>query len=116
MKPLTLAILLAVIVIVLAASTPQTAAQSSGYNLTWSIVDNDMDAPALAPRADEYTLTWFVIGGGAYMTSADGTFALGATAGQPAVGATSNGDYSVQAGFWGGATDDTSIYLPVILR
>ena len=115
MKPRTLAILFAVVVI-LAVGSPQTVAHSSSYDLTVSILDDDSDAPALAPRADEYSLTWYVVGGGGYMSSTDGSITLGATIGQPAVGATSGGAYSVQAGYWGGVTDDTSIYLPLITR
>ncbi len=110
----TLAILLTLVVIVLAASMPKAAAQNSGYDLTWSSVDGDLDAPALAPSQDEYTLTRFVVGGGAYMTSTDETYTLGATAGQAATGALSGGDFSVQAGFW--VEDGYGIYLPVILR
>ncbi len=68
-----------------------------------------------SPKSD-YELTWFVVGGGSSIASADGTYALAATAGQPATGALGNGDYSIQSGFWAGATDDTGLYLPLILR
>lgn len=73
-------------------------------------------ASVSAQSGGEYALTWYVVGGGGYMSSSDGSITLGATIGQPAVGATSGGAYSVQAGFWGGVTDDTSIYLPLITR
>lgn len=68
-----------------------------------------------SPKSD-YELTWSVVGGGGYITSVDGTYSLGATAGQPATGALSNGDYSLQSGFWVGAMYDTIISLPLIMR
>jgi hypothetical protein len=67
------------------------------------------------PKSD-YELTWYVVGGGAFITSGDGTYSLGATVGQTAAGALSNGDYAMQSGFWSGAADDTNLYLPLILR
>ena len=73
--------------------------------------------PALAQGGDEYELSWFTVGGGGEMSSADGTFGLSATAGEPATGKLSNGEYSLDGGFWGsGALDLLYIYLPVIQK
>ncbi len=116
MKRRTLAILFTVVFIMLATLTPQSIAQSSSDDLAWRADETVLVAPALAPRADEYSMTWYVVGGGAYMTSADGSYTFGATAGQSAVGALSGGDYALQAGFWGGITDGSSLYLPLILK
>ncbi len=111
MKRRTLALLLAFVVIGLTASTSHIAAQSNSYGSA-----GESESLALGPRADEYSLTWYVVGGGGYMTSGDGMYQLGATAGQPAVAALSNGDYSLQAGFWGDALNTLRLYLPLILK
>ncbi len=66
------------------------------------------------PKSD-YELSWFADEGGAYIISPDGTYALGATVGQPATDI-SNGDYSIQAGFWSGVVDASQLYLPLIIK
>jgi hypothetical protein len=63
-----------------------------------------------------YDLTWSTIDGGGYMFSAGGGYSLGGTVGQPDAGAMSGGGYSLAGGFWGGATAQYKIYLPVVLK
>ena len=88
-----------VIVLILVLALPiqkMTRAQSgSGYELTWSSID-----------------------GGGYMRSAStgGGYSLGGTMGQPDAGTMSGGGYTLVGGFWGGATTQYRIYLPVVLR
>ena len=48
--------------------------------------------------------------------SADGRFALNTTAGQPAAGMLSGGDFSLAEGFWGGVEDTYRLYLPLVLK
>jgi hypothetical protein len=70
-------------------------AQSGGYDLTWSTIDN---------------------GGG---TSFSGGYTLNGTIGQAEAGvASKSGGYILAGGFWGGegGSDRYFIYLPLVLR
>jgi hypothetical protein len=59
----------------------------------------------------------WVLGGGASDSAAGGA-ALRATLGQPVVGGISGGggDVTLGQGFWHGATQGYSVYLPLVLR
>jgi hypothetical protein len=59
----------------------------------------------------------WVLGGGASDSAAGGA-ALRATLGQPVVGGVSGGggDVTLEHGFWHGATQGYSVYLPLVLR
>jgi hypothetical protein len=59
----------------------------------------------------------WVLGGGASDSAAGGA-ALRATLGQPVVGGVSGGggDVTLKHGFWHGATQGYSVYLPLVLR
>lgn len=98
MKPLTLATLFSLIVILLFVLAPQAVAQSGGtYDLTWNTIDS----------------------GGA-MSASGGAYALSGTIGQPDAGASSANAYTLNGGFWSFAASTSSLYiktyLPVILR
>ncbi|MBI4790130.1 MAG: hypothetical protein HY782_24105 [Chloroflexi bacterium] len=72
--------------------------------------------PVVAEGGDEYQLTWFTVGGGGGgMSSGDGVYSMSATAGEPATEKISNGEYSLQGGFWG-ALQDFLLYLPLIRK
>ena len=66
---------------------------------------------------DDYTLTWYVIGGAGQMGMTGNDHAMGATAGQTAIGWAENG-HGLGSGFWyvGRWLDFTDIYLPLVIR
>jgi hypothetical protein len=71
---------------------------------------------SLALASGSYTINWWVIGSGGGHAEA-GNYALDATIGQPVVGASENGNYRIEAGFWGGALAvEYKIYLPIVLK
>jgi hypothetical protein len=62
-----------------------------------------------------YDLSWYTIdGGGAISTG--GSYALGGSIGQPAVGVLSGGTYTLSGGFWSGTGSNYRIYLPMVLK
>jgi hypothetical protein len=69
-----------------------------------------------APVEDEFELAyWYETGGGgSWMSSQDGEYLLGATAGQSGVGEEpmTGGEYSLTGGFWS-PLDETLLYVPV---
>jgi hypothetical protein len=87
---LTLGLLLALVLV-----GPAVLAQS-GYDLSW----------------------WTVDGGGGVSQSADGTYSVHGTIGQPDAGAPlSGGDYSLTGGFWGaGVSAGVDVFLPLVVR
>jgi hypothetical protein len=62
-----------------------------------------------------FGLDWTVAGGGGGHSEA-GAFSLDATVGQAVAGTTQGGVYELCSGFWCRATQDFTIFLPVILR
>jgi hypothetical protein len=89
----TLALSVALAVLLLIALPTLSHAQSSSYDLTWSTVDN---------------------GGG---TSVGGSYTLNGTIGQAEAGVASRGGgYALVGGFWGGEGGSVyHIYLPLVL-
>jgi hypothetical protein len=87
-------LILGVIGGLLALAAGPVAAQSGGYDLSWSTVDG---------------------GGG---ESAAGDFRVVGSAGQPDAGSVSGGARRLGGGFWGGgaASEAHRIYLPLVLR
>lgn len=80
-------------------------------------------APALVANAqsNDHAIEWWTIdGGGGTSKSADGTYTLQGTVGQPDAGTLRSADdtYVLTGGFWGGATAaaEYDILLPVVLR
>jgi len=71
---------------------------------------------ALAQSGGGYDLTWNTVDGGGYTFSTGGGYALGGTVGQPDAGALTGGGYTLTGGFWGGATGQYRVYLPLVLR
>jgi hypothetical protein len=57
-----------------------------------------------------YDLSWSTIDGGGWTFSTGGTYSLGGTIGQPDAGVMSGGPYTLQGGFWPGAS------APAVLR
>ena len=89
MKRLILIIPIVLLFIIASAALAQSG---SGYDLTWSTIDN---------------------GGGESVGSG---YTLNGTIGQPDAGALSGGGYSLSGGFWSGGSSQYQVYLPVILK
>lgn len=91
-----LAAALALILVVVVVS-PHVAAQSGGYDLTWSTIDG---------------------GGAAFSTG--GAYTLGGTIGQLDAGLLSGGPYTLSGGFWiggGGESGGTArLFIPLVQR
>jgi hypothetical protein len=61
------------------------------------------------------SLDWYVIGSGGGPV-ASGQVDLDATIGQAVAGTTSAGGYSLCSGYWCGAADRHTVYLPLVLK
>jgi hypothetical protein len=74
--------------------------------------------PAREPAApqDTYDLSWYSIDGGGATNSTGGAYSLSGSVGQPDAGALSGGTYTLNGGFWGGATVSYNVYMPVVMR
>ena len=73
-------------------------------------------AAATAPDAD-YDLSWWTVdGGGGTTLSTGGGYTLSGTAGQPDAGVLTGDDYTLAGGFWGGASVECRVYLPLVMR
>ena len=89
----TLAILLLLICLVIAAVAPGLAQSGNGYDLSWSR-----------------------IAGGGIGPATGNSFSLDATAGQPDAGKLQGGSFELQGGFWHSTTNVVNSYLPLVLR
>ena len=63
-----------------------------------------------------YSIDWYTIDGGGTTFSVGGSYSLGGSIGQPDAGSLSSGSYTLNGGFWGGASINYSIYLPLVLK
>jgi hypothetical protein len=63
-----------------------------------------------------YSIEWYTIDGGGAMFSTGGSYSLGGSIGQPDAGSLGGGSYTLNGGFWGGASINYSIYLPLVLK
>jgi hypothetical protein len=63
-----------------------------------------------------YSIEWYTIDGGGATFSTGGSYSLGGTIGQPDAGVLSGGSYTINGGFWGGASINYNIYLPLALK
>lgn len=79
------------LLVILLAVASLTAAQTSGYTLTW----------------------WTVDGGGGL--SGNDRYSLQATIGQPDAGEMGNSPYALLSGYWDGL-DQYDVYLPLVIR
>jgi hypothetical protein len=57
---------------------------------------------------------WWVVAGGGAPSSAD-SITMNGTLGQPVVGLSSDGDVSLEAGYWV-AGEEYSVYFPMMMR
>ena len=69
-----------------------------------------------APQSGSYDLSWYTIDGGGATFSVGGSYSLGGTIGQPDAGSMNGGSYQLNGGFWGGASINYNIYLPLVLK
>jgi hypothetical protein len=63
-----------------------------------------------------YSIDWFTIDGGGTMNSSGGLYSLSGSIGQADAGSMGNGSYQLNGGFWGGASINYNIYLPLTLK
>ena len=75
-----------------AAPVPRADTQAGGYDLTWTTLDG---------------------GGG---SSSGGGYSLSGAIGQPDAGTLSGGGYTLNGGYWGGASINYNLYLPLVLK
>ena len=68
-----------------------------------------------APQSG-YDLSWYTIDGGGAAFSIGGSYSLGGSIGQADAGSMSGGTYQLAGGFWGGASINYHIYLPLALK
>ena len=68
-----------------------------------------------APQSG-YDLSWFTIDGGGATFSTGGSYSLSGTIGQADAGTLNGGTYTLAGGFWGGASINYNIYMPLILK
>jgi hypothetical protein len=75
-------------------------------------------AAAEGAAATGYDLSWWTVdSGGGTSSSAGGNYTLSGTIGQPDAGAAMNGSgYSLAGGFWAGAMNQYSVYLPLVSK
>ena len=73
-------------------------------------------AVARAQSGSGYDLTWYTVDGGGYTWSIGDGYRLGGTVGQADAGLLSGEGYILVGGFWGGATIEYRVYLPLVLR
>ncbi len=74
---------------------------------------------ALAQSGGGFDLSWNTVDGGGSTFLTGGSYTLSGTVGQPDAGAMSGGAFSLQGGFWAGATAPISLfylYLPILVR
>jgi hypothetical protein len=70
--------------------------------------------PAVPPSG--YDLSWYTIDGGGATFSIGGSYSLGGSIGQADAGSMSGGSYQLNGGFWGGASINYTVYLPLVLK
>jgi len=88
-------ILAGAMLLTLASATTAATAPDAGYDISW----------------------WTVDGGGDTAPSTGGGYTLGGTIGQPDAGVLTGDDYTLDGGFWGGASSvECRVYLPLVLR
>jgi hypothetical protein len=75
-----------------------------------------LNVVSASPDAVTYDLSWYTIDGGGATFSTGGSYSLGGTIGQPDAGSLSGGSYQLNGGFWGGASINYNIYLPLVLK
>ena len=74
-------------------------------------------AASLAYAQGGYDLSWWTVdGGGDTALSTGGGYTLGGTAGQPDAGVLTGDGYTLDGGFWGGASVECRVYLPLVVR
>ncbi len=108
-------IILLPIVLVLLISITTANAQHTPALARYRASAMQVNDPA-APQSGSYDLSWYTIDGGGATFSAGGSYLLGGTIGQPDAGSMSGGSYQLNGGFWGGASINYNIYLPLALK
>ena len=70
----------------------------------------------LSALQSSYDMSWYTIDGSAIFSTGSG-YSLNGTVGQPEVGTLSGGGYTLNAGFWGGASIASyTVYLPLVRK
>lgn len=75
-------------------------------------------ARVVGPTGTGYDLRWNVVPAGGDVPAIQGTYTLGAAAGQPAADLSTGGGYTLASGFWGGIAPAGGrlVWLPVVLK
>ena len=68
------------------------------------------------PAGGGHEVAWSTIDSGGAMFSTGGGYSLGGTIGQADAGTLSSGSYALNGGFWGGASAQYRVYLPLVLK
>lgn len=68
-----------------------------------------------SPQAG-YSIDWYTLDGGGAIFSTGGSYSLGGTIGQADAGSLGGGSYQLNGGFWGGASINYTVYLPLVLK
>ena len=71
---------------------------------------------AQADPGGNYDLTWRTVDGGGVTFAKSNGYSLGGTVGQPDASVWRGDGYALAGGFWGGATAEYRVYLPLVLR
>lgn len=114
-----LVILLPIVLVLLigtASANGQRINESSrsGVNAIDSL---QSDARVNESAQSGYDLSWYTIDGGGATFSTDGSYSLGGSIGQPDAGSMSGGSYTLNGGFWGGASiANYTVYLPLVRK
>jgi hypothetical protein len=71
---------------------------------------------SLAQGGSSYDLSWWTVDGGGTVSSSGAGYALSGAIGQPDADVWNGNGYTLVGGFWGGASVEYGIYLPLVLK
>ena len=63
-----------------------------------------------------FEISWYTMDSGGATFSTGGSYSLGGTIGQVDAGTLSSGSFTLNGGFWPGASGQYRVYLPLILK
>lgn len=77
-----------------------------------------LQAPVPASTTGEsgYEISWWTVDNGGATSAAGSGYSLGGTIAQPEAAIWSGSGYTLTGGFWRSTLDESTIYLPLVLR